>query len=52
MSLQLLGLLIVCIGFTGLVAWVYWPTNHERFDAGSLLPFAPESDADEEGTAR
>lgn len=39
MSLQLVALLIVTIGFTTLFSWVYWPTNRERFDAGSRLPF-------------
>lgn len=34
---QITALGIVVIGFTGLIAWVYWPGNAERFVAGSRL---------------
>ena len=30
---QIVALLIVVLGFTLLVAWVYWPSNRERLES-------------------
>lgn len=42
--LQILGLVVVVIGFAGLVLWIYAPSNKTRFDAGSRLPFDETDD--------
>ena len=44
--LQILGLLVVVIGFTGLVLWTYSPRNKARFEAGSRLPLDSPVDGD------
>ncbi len=45
--LQILGLLVVVIGFAGLVFWTYAPRNKARFEAGSRLPLDDTSETDE-----
>lgn len=34
--------------FVGVVIWVYWPSNRERFDRDAMVPFMDEEQ--EEGS--
>lgn len=44
MSPTMLSLLAVTIGFTGLVIWVYWPSNRKKLESLGQIPLDPEGD--------
>lgn len=43
MSLQIVALIVVVLGFSGLLMWVYSPSNKARFDAGAMLAVDDQS---------
>lgn len=34
---MILSLIAVCLAFTALVLWVYWPSHRERFERQALI---------------
>jgi cbb3-type cytochrome oxidase subunit 3 len=45
MSPTLISLLAVTVGFTALVAWVYWPSHKARLERLGHIPLADEPSA-------
>jgi len=43
MNPTLISLLAVTVGFTALVAWVYWPSRKARLERLGHIPLADES---------
>ena len=43
MTLQIFSLICVVIIFTGLFAWVFWPSNRDRLEAKGLLALDDET---------
>jgi cbb3-type cytochrome oxidase subunit 3 len=43
-SAPLVSLLVVTIGFTLLVAWVYWPSHRTRLEQLGRIPLGDELD--------
>jgi cbb3-type cytochrome oxidase subunit 3 len=41
----IVSLLAVTVGFTLLVAWVYWPSHKSRMDRYARIPLADEPEA-------
>jgi cbb3-type cytochrome oxidase subunit 3 len=46
MSPTLFSLLAVTLGFTALVAWVFWPSNKSRMERHGSIPLGDEPQAD------
>jgi cbb3-type cytochrome oxidase subunit 3 len=44
MSAPLVSLLVVTIGFTVLVAWVYWPSHKTRLERLGRIPLGDDRD--------
>jgi cbb3-type cytochrome oxidase subunit 3 len=44
MNATLISLIAVTIGFTALVAWVYWPSRRNRLEALGEIPLDSDSD--------
>lgn len=42
MSATLFSLLAVTIGFSALIAWVYWPANRQKFESYGSIPLDVE----------
>ena len=49
MSTQIIALIVVVLSFSVLFAWVFWPSNRERFE--NLGKLILDSEEDEAGSA-
>jgi cbb3-type cytochrome oxidase subunit 3 len=47
MTATLFSLIAVTVGFTALIAWVYWPSRKDRLEALGEIPLESESEAGE-----
>lgn len=43
MNATLFSLIAVTLGFTGLVAWVYWPSRKSRLEALGQIPLETDT---------
>ncbi len=48
MSPTLFSLIAVTVGFSALVAWVYWPSHKSRLEALGQIPLDTETEASTE----
>ena len=48
MSATLFSLLAVTVGFTALVAWVFWPSRRKRFESLGRIPLEESKDGENE----
>ena len=44
MTANIISLLAVTLAFGGLLAWVFWPSNRQRFEDYGRIPFAEKAD--------
>lgn len=43
MSATMFSLIAVTVGFTGLVAWVYWPSHKSRLESLGQIPLETDT---------
>ncbi|MDH3643670.1 MAG: cbb3-type cytochrome c oxidase subunit 3 [Gammaproteobacteria bacterium] len=46
MTATIISLLAVTLAFGGLLIWVFWPGNRQRFEDYGRIPFGEKADDD------